>query len=81
MTSGNSGDHAKGTHNIKFVYTIELQRGGKSGFELNKSKIMEIAQEVMVAIKTMTKYVYSYHTGLDPRIPCPFYPGPSKGIQ
>lgn len=79
MTSGNTGDHAKGTHNIKFVYTIELQRGGKSGFEINKKKILEIAQEVMVGIETMAKYVYCYSTGLDTDpYPCPCPPLPKR---
>lgn len=78
MTSGNTGDHAKGTHNIKFVYTIELQKGGKSGFELSKNRIMEIAEEVMVGLETMARYVYSYNTGLDLYNPCPFYCSPIK---
>lgn len=78
LSSGNTGDHARGTHNIKFVYTIELQKGGKSGFELPSCKIMEIAEEVMVGIESMARYVYSYCTGLDLNNPCPFNPKPAK---
>lgn len=44
---------------------MELQAGGKSGFEINPKKIPEIAEEVMVGIETMLHYVYKYTSGMD----------------
>lgn len=54
-------DYARGEHKIKFSYTIELQKCGKSGFTPSTRRIIQIGKEVVECIKAMVKYVEKYY--------------------
>ncbi|GJQ67861.1 hypothetical protein Trydic_g16625 [Trypoxylus dichotomus] len=60
-TTGCTTDYARGCHNIKFAYTIELQKGGKSGFVHSTRKIVEIGTEIVNGIAAMVKFIYRYY--------------------
>lgn len=64
-TSGSTTDYARGCHNIKFAYTIELQSGGKSGFTHSTRKIVEIGTEVVTGIGAMARFVHKYYKKKD----------------
>lgn len=46
---------------IKFVFTIELQKGHESGFTIGAEKIPEIGTEVVAGIEAMANFVYDYY--------------------
>lgn len=62
VASGSSMDYARGDLNIKFSFTIELERFGKSGFKAPTNKIIEIGQEVCCGIDAMVRHVKHFYT-------------------
>lgn len=60
INSGNTTDYARKAYNIKFAYTIELQKGHESGFTIGAEKIPEIGGEVVAGIEAMSNYVFDY---------------------
>lgn len=60
-TTGCTTDYARGCHNIKFAYTIELEKGGKSGFIHSPQKIVEIGTELVTGIAAMVRFVNKYY--------------------
>lgn len=58
---------------IKFVYTIELQKGHESGFTIGAEKIPEIGNEVVAGIEAMSNFVFDYYDqqcGCNEEPPC-----------
>lgn len=62
VASGSSMDYARGDLKIKFSFTIELERYGKSGFMAPPSKIIEMGQEVCCGIDAMVRHVKRFYT-------------------
>lgn len=60
INSGNTSDYARKSCNIKFVYTLELQKGHESGFTIGAEKIPEIGTEVVTGVEAMAQFVYEY---------------------
>lgn len=60
IASGNTTDYARKQHNIKFVYTIELQKGYCSGFTIRTDKISQVGSEIILGVEAMALYVYNY---------------------
>nr|XP_022915750.1 zinc carboxypeptidase A 1-like [Onthophagus taurus] len=67
LTSGCSVDYARGGHDVKFSFTIELDKGGSTGFNPQPSKILEIGSELTNGIGAMVRYVHKYYAIRDGR--------------
>ncbi|KAF2902148.1 hypothetical protein ILUMI_04038 [Ignelater luminosus] len=61
LSSGATADYARGAYNIKFSYTMELHKAGKSGFTPRPSMIVNVAKETLVGVLEMVKYVDRYY--------------------
>lgn len=57
LTAGSSDDWAKGVAGIQLSYTIELPGGGKQGFDLPASEILNVVQEMFEGVKVWHNYI------------------------
>ncbi|KAF2895845.1 hypothetical protein ILUMI_10328 [Ignelater luminosus] len=57
--AGSSEDYAKGALNIKYVYTLELQSGGQSGFYPLEREIQDSVLQSYAGIKDITHYIHT----------------------
>ena len=53
--AGGADDEAKGTHNIKYAYTVELSDTGHYGFILPASYIQPVSEETWDGVKAVAK--------------------------
>lgn len=61
LSSGTTVDYARGVHRIKFSYTMELHKAGRSGFTPRPSRIVNVAKETLIGVLAMIKYVHHYY--------------------
>ncbi|KAF6201393.1 hypothetical protein GE061_005841 [Apolygus lucorum] len=59
---GGSDDYMK-SKNAKYVYTVEMVGGGKSGFDLPESEMFPAIQEMWPGLKEMAIYLINEKNG------------------
>ncbi|XP_055615763.1 carboxypeptidase B-like [Toxorhynchites rutilus septentrionalis] len=55
--SGGSDDWARGTHNIKYAYTVELRDTGRHGFVLPANQILPTASEAVAFVSVIANAI------------------------
>lgn len=58
---GVSDDHMSGEHNIPLSYTLELTRGGITGFDFPESQIFSLIQETFHGYRAFALHVGRYN--------------------